>query len=234
MKFSSILSVLFLFCSLPLFAFSFEPVIQNFASSGQDTIHSFKLTNSDSVAVAIKISVVTRKMDIDGNEAMETADDLFSVFPSRVVLNPNSVQIVKVQWKGPSDITSEQNFRIIVEQLPINQNQLSSFKILFKYLGALYVLPKRPMALVTLESTEIKNGKLRIVLINKGNSHTILKDLTVDIKSKSFSKTYLSNELIDFSGENMLAGIEREFFIPLPADFEGDDISVAFKFDETH
>lgn len=62
----------------------------------------------------------TREMDMDGNETMESADKLFTVYPDQVVLPPKSFQSVRIRWKGPVDLTREQSYRILVEQVPVD------------------------------------------------------------------------------------------------------------------
>jgi len=207
------------------------------APSGEGAIQSFRLTNPSTDTVAVKVSVVSRQMDIDGVETLQPADELFTVYPSRVVLRPNSVQVVKVQWKGPSDISVERNFRIVAEQVPVDFNgqKEGNIRILLRYMGTLYVTPPDAMPNVVLDSlaptTVSDHPALAVTLRNDGTAHVILDNLTLEVRGRGSSRKYSSDELAGFSGENMLAGVKRTFVVPLPPELVGGDYSVAFHFD---
>jgi len=172
-------------------------------------------------------------MAIDGTETLEPADDLFVVYPSRVMLGANAIQVVKVQWKGPPDISIEQNFRLVAEQLPVDFSgqKAGNIRILLRYMGALYITPPNAAPNVVLDSVEQVGQDISITLHNKGNAHILMSNLTLEVKTSEWSKTYSSEELKGFNGENMLAGLKRTFVVSLPPDIKGSDYKVAFQFD---
>jgi fimbrial chaperone protein len=214
-------------------AFSISPMSVRFTPVGDGTIQSFKLTNSSDATIAIKVSIVSRTIALDGSETLKPADDLFVVYPSRIVLAANAIQVVKVQWKGPADVSIEQNFRIVAEQLPVDFDgqQPENIRILLRYMGTLYITPPNAAPNVVLDSVEPTSDGLAITLYNKGGAHVLLNNLTITIKAGDSSKSYSPEELKGFSGENMLAGLRRTFIVPLPPDLRGDSYAVTFKFD---
>jgi fimbrial chaperone protein len=225
--------LMFLLVGVAASAFSISPMSLSFSPSGENTIQSFRLTNNSSDSLAIKVYVVSRQMAIDGTETLKPADDLFVVYPARVVLAPNAIQVVKVQWKGPPDVSMEQNFRIVAEQLPVDfgVQKIGNIRILFRYMGTIYISPPNVTPNVVLDSVEKTDKGLAITLYNKGPAHVLMSNLTLSIKTGEWSKTYSPEELKGFNGENMLAGLKRTFVVPLPPDVKGSDFNVAFKFD---
>ena len=228
--------LLFLLAGTLLSAFSLSPMSVSLPPSGEGTIQGFRLTNTSTDTIAIKISVVSRKMDAGGGETLEPADDMFVVYPSRVILGANAVQVVKVQWKGSADVSIEQNFRIVAEQVPVDFDgqKPGNIRILLRYMGTIYVTPPNASANVVLASVDKTDEGLAVTLYNKGNAHVLMGNLTLEVKTSETSKTYSSDELKGFSGENMLAGLKRTFIVPLPPDMKGDNYNVAFHFDPVH
>jgi fimbrial chaperone protein len=131
------IAALLLLCGASaLSAFSFEPITRDFSPSGKDSIRTFRLANSASDTIMIRIRILTREVDSDGREVNDPADSLFTIYPSRVVLAPHSLQAVKVQWKGPPDLQVERCFRILAEQLPVRSaeehRQGGNIRVMFR------------------------------------------------------------------------------------------------------
>ncbi len=227
-----------------LSAFTFEPITKEFAPSGKDSIRTFKLVNGGSDTIMIRIRILTREMDVDGQEKNDPADSLFAVYPARVVLAPRSLQAVKVQWRGPSDLQVERCFRILAEQLPVaSKDELktgANIRVMFRYLGAIYIVPKGAKPDVVIESkrcvtdSEGKRG-LEILFCNQGNAHTLLNDLQITVSQPqsgaAASKVYGPDELAGINGENILPGLKRRTVVLLPQELQGDNLDVAFRFE---
>lgn len=232
----------------PLGAFSFSPIAQDFAPAGAGSIQTFRLENEGAEPVAVRISMLSRQMDAQGKESNTPADSFFVVYPSRAVLAPNSVQSVRVQWKGPADLDAEQCFRILVEQLPVDfgsqEKQKGSIRVLFRYLGAVYIVPKAASHDVVLESSDPaldSSGRrgLALVLANRGTAHVILGELAVTVsagQSPDSPKLVVGpQDLAGLAGENLLPGSSRRHFLALPEGFAAgaskDDLRVSFTFE---
>ncbi len=227
------------------YPFGFEPITQDFAPAGPGTIQAFTLSNTGSETVAVRISMLTREMEPDGRANRQPADSLFLVYPSRAVLAANSVQAVKIQWKGPSGIAVEQSYRILVEQVPVDfggaRKQGGSIKVMFRYMGAVYVVPKGAKQDVALDSSAPaadSAGRRGVALVfhNRGTAHALLGDLRVVVSAKNGSakREFAGPELAGISGENVLAGHSRRFFLALPEELQGDELDVAFRFEPLH
>lgn len=237
-------ALLLVLAAAPGFGFTFEPMVQDFAPSGPGSIRSFQLSNPGSETIAVRIRMLSRQMDASGLETTQPADQLFVVYPSRITMEPNTEQAVRVQWKGPSTLGLEQSFRIVVEQLPVDFGgaapQKGAIKVIFRYVGAIYVLPNGAKPNVGLESSRVtadSSGRdaLEIVLANRGSAHTLLGDLSITLTSKTpagtVKKVFGPDDLAGISGENLLPQSKRRFLLPLPADLPREGLDVSFTFE---
>ncbi|MFO7850161.1 MAG: fimbria/pilus periplasmic chaperone [Spirochaetia bacterium] len=221
-------------------AFSFTPISRTFTPSGRGTTQSFRITNEEGVNIAVQLKMLTREIDEEGKEHNEPADNFFTVYPSQIVLQPDTSQTVKVHWTGPEDIETERCFRILAEQLPVDFGEESAdggnLKILFKYMGSVYITPPEADPDVRINSVEIEEeeGEPRAVLLieNRGNRHAILADLELTLSSSEGSDIHLSGEKLEgLSGTNILPGGKRRFSVSVPEEFSGGDIDASLSYD---
>ncbi|MCX8013588.1 MAG: fimbria/pilus periplasmic chaperone [Rectinema sp.] len=203
------------------FSFTFMPMSISISPSGAQSIANFRLTNDSSQQIAIVIKAMTRQIDEFGNETNEPADKDFAIFPARVVVQPNSFQNIKVQYKGTQKLSNEVPYRIIAEQVPIDfsAQQSSGVKVLFRYIAALYVTPPKvdhKVEVVKVEYGE-KDGTPGFVLTlrNSGTRHALLNDPVLKVTSASMAIfTIKGDDAAALQGQNLLPGNTRRFFIP--------------------
>ncbi|HDQ14681.1 MAG TPA: molecular chaperone [Sediminispirochaeta sp.] len=238
------LTALLLFSPVYIWSFSFEPISRTFSPEGRGAIQTFRLTNDGDDYIAVRLRMYSREMDIDGNETREAVPELFTIYPNQVVLKPRSVQTVRIKWNGAADMDREQCYRLLVEQLPVdfaqNSQETSGLKIMFRYLGSIYVSPPGTEAEIVVEEASVVETKgakeLEIIFSNRGTRHAILNGLILDLQvegSGSMDTHRLQGkELEGVIGENILPGSRRHFSIPLPDDFPGDDVRVDFQYEQ--
>ena len=99
-KFLLLAVLLFATAAFDAFSFSFSPMSVSIDPSGPGAVMTYKVTNESDKQLAVSIKVTTRVIDIDGTEKNEPADKVFLIFPSRVVLKPNSAQNVKINTEA--------------------------------------------------------------------------------------------------------------------------------------
>jgi fimbrial chaperone protein len=233
------------FSLLPGYSFSFEPISRDFAPSGPGSIQSFKLVNDDAEQIAVRIRILHREADEWGKERLTPADDLFTVYPSQIVVKPKSVQAVRIQWKGGADFDTERCFRILVEQLPVNFSDRrdaagGNIRIMFRYLGALYILPPGAEPDIVLEAAlpaEDAKGStmLELAFRNRGKAHAILGELSLSLSDPAMPAAEPlkldSSRLAGISGENILPGRLRRFVLPVPEGYWKSGLNVVFAFE---
>jgi len=162
-------------------AFTFMPMSITISPSGANSIASFRITNDSSQQIAITIKAMMREIDENGNETNKPADNLFAIFPTRVVVQPNSFQNIKVQYKGNPSLSREVAYRIIAEQVPIDfsQQQTSGVKVMFRYIAALYVAPPNVSHKVSVTKVEYGEQESKkgffVTITNSGTRHAIIK-----------------------------------------------------------
>lgn len=227
-------------------AFGFEPITCDFDPSGPGSTQTFYLDNDGSEPIAVRVRILTRAMDERGQEANAPADDQFVVYPSRTVLKPNSSQVVRVKWKGDAAPAAELCYRILVEQLPVEfevaERTGGVIRILFRYLGALYVVPPGAKPDVELErvtpSTDSAGRSgLELVFTNRGTAHVILNGLQIEVARGAGASAprvvMKGTELAGIAEENLLPGARRRFFLRLPEDIDPLKAEVRFTYEGT-
>ncbi len=204
-------------------AFSFVPMSASLTPSGANSVMSFKVTNDTTQSIAVVIKVMTRTILLDGTEKNDPVGSEFVVFPTRVVVQPNSFQTVKVQYKGPQNISREQCYRVIAEQVPIDftKQETSGVKVLFRYIAALYVTPAKVSPKLILKSAvgAEKDGKkgINVTISNEGTRHALLSNPTVRLQDSANSAMPIviaGEAAAPIDGQNLLPASERLFFIP--------------------
>ena len=211
------------FMSLALFAYQFSPLNVTFEPSGGGSAKVYTIVNDSDSAIAIEVSAVKRSITIDGEEYNEDASQYFTIQPSKMIINPQSTQLVRVQYRGPRTVTEELSFRIISEQIPYStgaksegEGQMISF--LFVYSTSAYVQPGKIVEKVETTASINEDGKLEIVFNNKGSVHQLLNDLSVTIKGNNGSNYTLTDEDMGaIKGSNLLCGASLRIVMDVPS-----------------
>ena len=215
------------FMSLALFAYQFSPLNVTFEPSGGGSAKVYTIVNDSDSAIAIEVSAVKRSITIDGEEYNEHASQYFTIQPSKMIINPQSTQLVRVQYRGPRTVTEELSFRIISEQIPYStgaksegEGQMISF--LFVYSTSAYVQPGKIVEKVETTASINEDGKLEIVFTNKGSVHQLLNDLSVTIKGNNGSNYTLTDEDMGaIKGSNLLCGASLRIVMDVPSALSG-------------
>lgn len=210
MKRLAILLCLVVFCLSAAYSYQLSPLNATYDSSGPDSQKIYTIVNDSDSPIAIEISAVKRNIDINGEEYNEDASAYFSIQPSKMIIRPQSTQLVRVQYRGPSTLTEEQSFRIISEQIPYSvgaqvpdSGQMISF--LFVYSTSAYVRPSRVIESVTSTAEVDEDGKLSVTIENTGSVHQLLNSLEVAVTSENgASYTFTEEELEAISGISLL------------------------------
>jgi fimbrial chaperone protein len=210
-------------------AFDISPIIVSVSPSGPDATASLTVSNSGNQKAPLQISIVNRNPDINGVENYEDSKDtgeLFQIMPSQLILNPNEKRTIRITYVGDPKIKTEQAFRVISEEFPINvtdadkvkKKAVASIAIMSKYIGSLYVKPFGTAPDLSIQAEMTKDKKLELTFENKGTEHAILKDIKYKAILKSNKKEFpFPFESVQAIGvQNVLSGKNRKFTIPWP------------------
>lgn len=217
-------AVILLLFLLPfsVMAYQLSPLNVTYDPSGAGSAKVYTIVNDSDAPIAIEVRAEQRIVDIDGNEANQDGSAYFSIQPSRMIIRPDSTQLVRVQYRGPQTVTRELSFRIISEQIAMprgaqdnESGQMISF--LFVYSTSAYVRPSRIVESVASSVTETEEGKLEIVLENTGSVHQMLNNLAITLTGDDGSSYVLSEEeLGPLKGQNLLANSRLRTVIDMP------------------
>ena len=236
----AILLLLFLAVTLSgAAAYQLSPLNVTYDPTGAGSAKVYTIVNDSDSPIAIEVRAVKRSIDIDGNEYNEDVPQYFSIQPNKMIIRPDSTQLVRVQYRGPSTVTKELSFRIISEQIPMpsgaseqEAGQMISF--LFVYSTSAYVKPSRVVESVTGTASLNDEGKLEIVLENTGSVHQMLNSVSITVSGDSGgSYTLTEEELAPVSGQNLLTDSRLRTIIDVPeelADSTAYTVSLTYDF----
>ena len=217
--------LLLLFMTIALFsagAYQLSPLNVTYDPTGAGSARVYTITNDSDSPIAIEINAYSRNIDLDGNEYTEDASAYFQIQPRRMIIRPQSSQLVRVQYRGPQTVTREMAYRIISEQIPYSvgaseeeSGQMISF--LFVYSTSAYVRPSRVVESVQSEVNKTEDGKLEVILENTGSVHQMLNSLSITLSGNDGSTYSLSEEeLQPLNGQNLLTASRLRTVIDVP------------------
>ena len=208
-------------------AFQFTPIAQTMRPTGKGQTAEFRLINDGNDPIAVEVKVMKRVMTATGEDVLTDVTDEFSLFPAQAIITGNDAKLVRVQWLGGPDLTQENAYRIIAEQVPVNLEHKTKgtgaqIQVMLKYVGSLYVQPegmKSNLVVTGAKASSDKTGKiLQLTVANKGTRHTIVKDPVLMVGTVELKAEDLKN----FVDTNILVGTERTYNIPFPAKLSGN------------
>ena len=223
-----LVSLLLMLVSGNLFAYQFSPLEQVFGPTGAESTKTYTILNDGDDSIAIEISAMFRDQDELGGEINSPATAYFSIVPNKVIVKPQSSQIVRVQYRGPKTVTNELSFRLKAEQIPYSKGKESTekgmFNFLYIYTTSLYVSPSKAIENIMVKSvkpTVSEDGAetMAITVSNLGNVHQLLIASILEITdSKGNSVTLEGTEALSgFEGMNVLAKKTVTKQVPWPA-----------------
>ncbi|MBT4445173.1 MAG: molecular chaperone [Waddliaceae bacterium] len=224
------------------YAIEFSPMSATFDGSGDNATQSFQVYNPSSTdKAAVRLFIGDRSIDVDGNDTFVENEEDFIIYPPQMILQPEQTQIVRVTWMGNEESSVERAYRIIAEQLPVDLKKResdgkASIRLLMRFVGSIYVVPNDASADIVLESSyEDSSDDMVLLFENRGTAHALLRELSLsitphdtDVEALHFS----SEELAGISGENILAGSKRKFFLSLPDDFAKNAFDIKFSYEK--
>ncbi len=231
-----ILTLLLLVLSLPLLALRVELSNDTFATTGRAANRNLFVTNNSEKMIALEVYAQSRQVDaVTGIDELEDIED-FLIYPNQLLLQPDEQQVVTLTWVGAQELTEEQAFRIIVEELNLSlgddegEDDDMSVKLaaLTKVVKAAYVAPDGAKSNVEVSNVEVVENDddekiIRITLSNSGTAHKILKQTEITLtpmndgkKVTDAAKVYVPDALNGVI--NILAKSDRVIDLDWPED----------------
>jgi len=202
-----LVSIYLILCCAFAFAFQFSPMEQDFETSGVNAQKSYTIVNDSDEDIAIRISIVPRDQNENGEELRGESSSEFIITPSQVIVRARSAYVVRVRYRGPSTVAVEKPYRLIAEQVSYNpgksDSNTSMFNFLYVYVTSLYVKPSKIIESVSVKQIaasydEYGNKIMSVTLENTGNVHQIL--INASLKVTDFNGNSIVLETLGLLG----------------------------------
>lgn len=216
---------LFVFSIVSAAAFQLQPMSATIDPTAGGTT-SFEVRNTTEAPIAVQMRVTTRRILPDGTELNDDASDQLQIFPSQLILRPGQVQTVRVRWNGEAALSTEQPFRVVAEQLPINLDragdEASGVRMMLRYRASLYVRPPEASQDVVVNDLTVSDERVSFTIENRGTAHAFLGEALLVILRNGERTEIRAEEIEVFTRINVLPGgtrqvsISREAFPVVP------------------
>jgi fimbrial chaperone protein len=165
------------------------------------------VTNYADAKLRLSMRLVEWTQDATGNDLYKESSELV-YFPRQMDMEPNAKRLIRLGAKAPAT-TVERTYRLWVEEEPeaaggANRAQVSFF---FKFGVPVFLAPPGAKAQPEVMEPTLANGKLAIIVRNRGNKHFRLTKLTISDEA-GFHK--------EIGGWYSLAGSERTYSADIP------------------
>jgi fimbrial chaperone protein len=225
--------------------FRLSPNTVEFRPTGRDIVRNFYVRSTGDEPVAVQVSINRWEVAPDGTETNQPEDNDFLVYPPQMIIQPGNEQVVRVTWVGDGEISKEQAYRAVFEQVPVNLTQINqqiegqgsiSLSVIFKYVAAVYLTPQGAQPGIVIESSELQenaDGSKNLVLVfnNAGNARGFLTEKTVRLTSSvtpTASVNIPGSDIRDDNGAVILAGNKRRFVLPWPEELPIGPVTATF------
>lgn len=218
----------------PLAAFQLQPMSASIDPQGGSSTTTFDVRNTTDAPVAVQMRVTTRSIQPDGTELNEDASDQLQLFPSQIILQAGQTQTVRVRWIGDGVPATEQPFRVVAEQLPVNlsrdEDEASGVRMMLRYRATLYVRPAGVEPDVVVTEFSVSDGEVSLTIENQGTAHALLADGLLVVDSDGEESELPAEDIEALATVNILPGGVRRLRIPVSDLPEAPD-EISFRFD---
>lgn len=194
----------------------------------QSSSYKIKVNNQSRYEAAVKISVFKWVFDENGKERREATNDLI-VFPKQMLIKANGSRHVRISLRRGTSPKFEKAYRIIVEELPIEQRTIrgqrkgASINILTRYVTSFYVKPVNAFSKVTVTESSATRKGFRLGIRNTGNAHTHFIEPSMTISQHGYQIEINDVEALSvFSRTNLLATSFRIYDWSIPSQYKSE------------
>lgn len=214
-------ALLLLFC-FHTHAFLVEPMVLMYQEQGQQANGAYRVQNTSEQPLAVEVVIMERQVDAQNNETLVPADDDFIVMPMQALIEPGQYQQFRSRYLGDVNLDNSKSYRIIFQQLPIeNEEQQSGIDLLFNFETLAFVNPLQGEQ--NLEVSVVQN-KLKIT--NSGNIAADLNEFKVNFATANGDKAVSWSKIGPYSEANYLLP-QQGVSIPIQDDWQVSGASSA-------
>lgn len=212
-------TILALSLSPHAWGFDVSPISAELDISKQRS-HLLTITSQDKEQIPIRVKAVTWALTKEGKDIRGATSDII-LFPGQFVLNPSEKRVIRVGVRAKTKPAVEKSYRILVQEVPVSLQQRhgteSGVRFLTSYATAFYITPQNPHSDVQLKTVLTTADGLVFKLVNNGNAHTHLYQLSLTLSQDGKTTAFDEDKhLPHFINENLLAKSERDFLWKWP------------------
>jgi len=154
------------------------------------------VTNPSDEIKAAEIFVMERSYTVEGEEVHVETEDFFLI-PSQFIIQPRQEQVVTLQWVGDNELTYEQPYRVIVQEVPLKDKDTNyqtttnaAVQIRLRFVNSVYVLDRAYQSEIALLDVMVTEEDVQCLFENNGNKHKIVNGFDLEISQFGESHTY--------------------------------------------
>jgi len=212
-------------------AYQLVPISRVFTPTGSAATQSFEINNDGPDPIALTVSISTLERDEANVETNHDAGDDFLIYPPQIVLSPGKSQTLRVTWLGDPKPAHEQAYRLVVQQVPIEQLEPKAkpssgaaghLRVMLSYRGTLFVRPPYAAPKITIEAGPVHrldgDHTFAIVLVNQGTAAGLVESCEVTLQPEAGPAVVLpASALAVMKNHRVLAGGRRRYSLAWPA-----------------
>jgi fimbrial chaperone protein len=211
-------------------AYRLEPLIVTLTPSGEQSRNEIVITNTLNKRIALQFKMLERSVTRDGQETRAPEKKDFVIAPPQTLLDPGEKQMVRIQYVGPSNIDSENAYRLIADPVQVRKPENmegTQVNVLIRYEAAIYVAPPDASPEVVVKNVTVAEAqpsktRLMVTFQNRGTRHLLPENETLAVEHDGERLSLTDQALENFRTTNFLAGST----INLPIVVQGEIDSV--------
>lgn len=187
--------------------------------SRSETTRVINLHNLEDKPVTVQLQVMAWSHK-DGKDQFTPTRDVI-VTPQVFHLKANGLQIIRVGMLRKTDANDELAYRLFIEEIPAPPlADLKGAQLALKITLPVFIAPEKiPSPKIEFQTSVEPDGKLKVSIVNRGQAHAQIQQMTVFAKDKS-EKSLASHEKSLY----VLPGQERHLLLKTDArDLAGID-----------
>ncbi|MDR2694531.1 MAG: hypothetical protein LBB74_10015 [Chitinispirillales bacterium] len=211
-----------------LAAFTIEPALIKFLADKGEKTAMVELVHIGGGPAAIQISVLERRLDMDGllvKEGLPKSSD-FVVHPAQVILYPKERATVQVQYRGKGKITSDKAYVLYSQEVPIDVGEEDNgvnvnVRMTTNYYTVILLDAVKTGKLAFVSSKAIGDGKIEIVAENRGAGRVSADKLRITVGGRYIKE-------LTGKSNSIMPGQTRRFTFEWPRAVTGKEVKFVY------
>jgi fimbrial chaperone protein len=169
-----------------------------------------KVTNDGAEKVTVQLEAKVWGQGPDGRDVYtDTKDIVF--FPKIADIEKGEERIIRVGYKGkPSG--NERTYRLFIQELPVTKPGEVALKFALRFAVPVFVAATNEVRERSIESAELKDGRVHVKVKNGGNTHFIVSKVRATGLNGSGKEVFNS----ETGGWYVLSGITKTYSVDVP------------------